>query len=162
MRTYHLKRAERLQSGIKKRIRRGLTLVELAIVLLVLGIIMGIVYANIDLGITDDAVKLQVKTSSKQVPVILQRYEMEYSPLPEGTELTVLSEQDANNPGWRPVDEDAVKDPWGNPYYICSGSRGRGICSYGEDGQPGGQGRAQDFDLRDRSTWPAWISGESQ
>ena len=55
--------AQQPQKGLKqalqrlrnRKARKGLTLVELAIVLLVLGVIIGIVYANLDTGAVDNA-----------------------------------------------------------------------------------------------------------
>jgi len=49
---------------LKQNIRKGLTLFELALVLLVLGIIIGIVYANLDIGVVDKAKKVKSKTGS--------------------------------------------------------------------------------------------------
>lgn len=146
---------------IGKKSRQGLTLVELAIVILVLGVIMGIVYSSLDFGITDDARKLQVQSSSKQLQIHWERYEFDYPPLEEGQPLTILSESSPEHEGWRPIDSDLVMDPWKKPYFICSDDTGkRQICSYGSDGQPGGEGTAADFYLTDKSSWPAWLSGK--
>ena len=46
------------------RLRRGLTLMELAIVIVVLGIIIGIIAANLDLSALDKAQILRMKTAA--------------------------------------------------------------------------------------------------
>ncbi|MEQ9362936.1 MAG: type II secretion system protein GspG [Leptospirales bacterium] len=142
-------------------LRRGLTLVELAIVILVLGVIMTIVIANLDLGIIDDAKKLQVKNAAKTLEFTMRRYEMDSAALTDGTRLGVLAQKNPNNPGWRPVDESLVMDPWGEEYFICLDDLSqKQICTYGADRQPGGAGDAQDFFLTDKTSWPAWLSGK--
>jgi len=132
----------------------------MAVVLLVLGIIMGIVYANLDLGITDDATRLAVKNASHQLELHKKNYEFKIGTLPENTSLEVLTKEDPNNPSWRPVSKEVVLDPWKRPYFICRDDNGKlQICSYGADGQPGGEGTNQDFKLTDDSSWPAWLKG---
>lgn len=146
-----------------KKNRRGLTLVELAIVILVLGVIMTIVYSSLDFGITDDARKLQVQSSSKQLQILWERYEFDNPPLEEGAELTALSENNPDVPGWRPVSRDLIMDPWKKPYFVCTDDQGRRqICSYGADGQPGGEDKSADYYLTDPSSWPTWLSGKRQ
>ena len=136
--------------------RKGLTLVELAIVLLVLGIIMGMVYGSLDFSAVDKAKVLGVKNNARKLQAYLQMYETENGRLEELTPLTAIV-------GKSPVDEEGVEDPWNNPYFICSDEQGqRQICSYGADGEQGGDGENQDFYLTDKNSWPAWLSGETQ
>jgi hypothetical protein len=41
---------------------------------------------------------------------------------------------------------------------MCSDTSGRlHICSYGKDGQVGGEGENQDFYIDDKSSWPDWL-----
>ncbi len=155
--------ASRNPNGQKRNgwLRKGLTLVELSIVILVLGILMVVLFANLDLGITDKAKKLQVTNASKQLKIWLDQYEYENERLEEGAALTILSQKNPNNPGWKPIDEQSVLDPWKNPYFICSDEAGeRQICSLGADGQNGGDGVNADFFLTNSESWPAWLSGK--
>ncbi|MCB1167546.1 MAG: type II secretion system protein GspG [Leptospiraceae bacterium] len=148
---------------IRSRLRKGLTLVELAIVLLVLGVIIGIVYANIDFGVVDDAKRVMFPAQAKTLESVWQRYEMSGAQIPEGSSLEVLAQKDPNNPSWRPVQPESVKDFWGRPYFICSNPQGyREICTLGADGQPGGEGENADFYVTDQSSWPAWLAGNKQ
>ncbi len=139
----------------KKNKRKGLTLFELALVLLVLGIIIGIVYANLDIGVVDKAKKLKVKqVQSKQIPILVQRFEEEVGPLNDGDSLEILTKKHENT-GWDPVDEELLKDPWNRFYIMCSDNEGTlHICSYGKDGQLGGEEENKDFYLDDQNTWP--------
>lgn len=146
----------KIKNTLKKR--KGLTLFELALVLLVLGIIIGIVYANLDIGVVDKAKKLKIKqVQSKQIPVLIQRYEEEVGPISDGASLEILSKKDENS-SWQPVDPEILKDPWNQFYVMCSDTQGNlHICTYGKDGQMGGEGENQDFYLDDQSTWPDWL-----
>ncbi len=138
--------------------RKGLTLFELALVLLVLGIIIGIVYANLDIGVVDKAKKLKIKqVQSKQIPVLIQRFEEEVGPLSEGDSLEILTKNHENT-SWQPVDPEILKDPWNRFYVMCSDTQANlHICSYGKDGNVGGEGENQDFYLDDPSSWPNWL-----
>lgn len=170
------KRWARLRSRLEKRIRSGksatgmggrrrsgLTLIELAIVILVLGILFTIVYRSINFGITDDARRLSVQASSKQLSFAWERYEFDHPQLEDNTPLTKLSQKNPDDPAWRPVDENLIMDPWKRPYFICRDENGeRQICSYGADGKPGGTGKDSDFFLTDPSHWPAWLSGKKE
>ncbi len=139
--------------------RRGLTLVELAIVILVLGIIMTILIANLDFSVVDQAKKLAVEHNAKTLEVTLMRYEMNNAALTDGTRLGVLAKKNPNNPGWRPIDEKTVLDPWNEEYFICLDDFGqKQICTYGADRAPGGEGENQDFYLTDKSSWPDWLT----
>ncbi len=143
--------------------REGFTLIELAVVVLVLGIIMSVVLYNIDFGVKDDAIRLKVNTNSKLLQSKWEMYEFDHAPVEEGNDLMILARKDPENPTWRPVDEDLVLDPWKRPYFICRDDVGeRQICSYGQDGEPGGEGKAADFYLTSKNSWPSWLSGAKQ
>ncbi len=136
--------------------KRGLTLVELAIVILVLGVIMGIVYANLNPGESlDKAKKLQIKALSNTLEAHWQSYELDNDVLSEGASLEALCQSSAT---WRGIKKEQVMDPWKRPYFICSDNSGaRQICTYGADGLPGGTGQNSDFYLSDQSSWPSWL-----
>lgn len=142
------------------RKRRGLTLIELSIVILVIGIIMTVVLVNLDFGVAEDARRTQVQSAATQLQTYWNRYEFSHGQIREGQDLTILADPTEAAAGWRTIDERLVQDPWGNPYFICRDNRGaRQICSYGQDGQPGGEGPDSDFYLTDRSSWPDWLQG---
>lgn len=143
---------------ITQKKRKGLTLFELALVLLVLGIIIGIVYANLDIGVVDKAKVLKVKQiQAKQIPILISQYEEKVGSLNEGDSLEILTKK-IEESDWTPVDEELLKDPWNRFYFICSDSSGEHhICSYGKDGKLGGDGEDSDFYLDDKNSWPKWL-----
>jgi general secretion pathway protein G len=160
---FKLNKGLRLSQKRSRKSRRGLTLVELAIVILVLGVIMGIVYSSLDFGITDDAKRLAVQSSSKQLQMAWERFEFDHEPIQDGATLEILTKKSDDNPNWRPIDKKLVMDTWNKPYFICSSPDGtRNICSNGADGSPGGSGKNADFMLTDSNTWPAWLSGSKE
>ena len=144
---------------IKSKIRHGLTLIELAIVILILGVIMAIVYSNLNpTEQIQNAKRLQIKSMATTLEANMTRYELENGALADGTKLSVLTQKTGT---WAGLKEDQVLDPWKRPYFICSDNSGnRQICSYGSDGVPGGKGEAEDFFLTDQSSWPAWLKAK--
>ena len=146
----------RKEKGFRKKLRNGLTLIELAVVMLVLGIIMAVVYGSLDVGgTTKSAKRLQVKASATILEVNLQRYALENGNLSDGTSLEILTQNSAT---WKALKPDQILDPWKKPYFICSDNAANSqICSYGADGKPGGSGENGDFFLSDQSSWPKWL-----
>jgi prepilin-type N-terminal cleavage/methylation domain-containing protein len=143
----------------KNKKRHGLTLIEIAMVLLVIAIIMGVVYANIDTGVIGKAQILSIKTSAQTIPILIEKYEFENISLNDGDSLKILTEKNPNNPGYRPSKKEAVTDPWGNFYFICRDEAGvKQVCSYGKDNAKGGEKENADFILTDESSWPQWLS----
>lgn len=133
--------------------RTGLTLVELAIVILVIGIIMTIVVVNLDFGVIDKAKIQQVKTQRNTFRSKMKIHSMEgNAPIQEGDKITILDG----------VDEDGGKDPFGRLYIFCRSDTGKmHICSLGADGEPGGEGENQDFFLTGQiKNWPAWLQNK--
>ncbi len=147
-----LRRAGRFAQLRRDPSRRGLTLVELAIVILVLGIIMVIVFTNLDFSVLNKAKLLQFQTAAKTLPLKYEVWKLSNPPLEEGTSLEIFTQRNPNDPTWSPVDKKLVTDPWGNPFYICNSPDGQPgqICSHGPEGT-GGVG----FLLTDETTWPA-------
>lgn len=152
-----------MRSCGKGRNRAGITLVELAIVLLVLGIIMSIVYAFVDFGIADDAVRTALQTQETTITMTVERYEMDNPPLEDGQSLEFLTIQSDEHPTWRPLKPSAVQDPWKQFYVIRYIEGKRQICSLGKDKREGGEGKNADFCVTDRSTWPdIWLGKKKQ
>ncbi len=142
-------------------LRSGLTLIELAIVMLVLGVIMSIVYANLNPGSALDKAKiLQVRQAASILETHLHRYELENQTINDGQPLTILTQ---SNGIWKGIKQELIMDPWKKPYFICSSTNGeRHICTYGSDGVPGGKGQNEDFYLTDQSSWPSWLASDKK
>ena len=154
---------EVLEDGLAKApesaLRRGLTLVELAIVLLVLGVIMAIVFSSLDLSVSDKAVALKIKNDARLLQIKISNFENETGLTIQDRESIEVLSQGNEETSWTPVNEDAIKDPWGNFYHIEKSESGSTeICTYGQDGDEGGEGKAADFCITQKSTFPAWLS----
>lgn len=125
---------------------RGFTLLEMIVVLVIIGLIMGLVGPRI-FGQADRA---KVDTAETQVRMLrgaLQTMRLDIGRFPTAEEgLRILVERPADPAvarRWRgPYLDDAVPmDPWGNPYQYAprpSGTQPITLYSFGADGKPGG------------------------
>lgn len=140
--------------NIKKTNReRGLTLVELLVVLVILGLISAIVVPqvmNFLGGARSDTARIQID----RLGGVLDIYRLNVGRYPTTEEgLEALLNAPANATGWRGpyVDNsDAFIDPWSAPYlYRAPGENGQPyvIESYGADGTPGGAGENADLSI---------------
>ncbi len=127
--------------------RNGLTLIELIVVLVVIGLLAGLVAPQI-LGRVSDARITTAKTQIELLGVALENYRLDNGVYP-GTQqgLEALRTRPSGAPdarNWRgPYLKKAVpSDPWGRPYiYRSLGDKNRSgfdIQTLGRDGKPGG------------------------
>ncbi len=127
----------------------GFTLIELMVVLVILGIIMGLVVPNV-VGRGDEARVTAAETDIRTIKQSLEMYRLHNSHYPSTDQgLEALSDEPSGSPepkNWRgPYLNSTPKDPWENPYgYINDGSEPT-IISYGADGSEGGEGINQDI-----------------
>jgi general secretion pathway protein G len=131
---------------------RGLTLVELMVVIVIIGLISGIVVFNV-LPAADKAAVSTARTDIKRLEAALTQYRLDMQSFPsqqQGLNALVELPQGARRPE-RYQTGGYVKglpsDPWGNPYvYLYPGEFGEyDIISYGRDGRPGGEGLDADI-----------------
>ena len=130
----------------------GFTLLEMIVVLVIIGLIMGLVGPRL-FGQAD---KAKVQTAGTQIKMLggaLQTMRLDISRWPTEAEglslLTTKPAGDAAN-GWAGpyLDGEVPIDPWGHPYQYSaqpSGNQPYTLYSWGADGKPGGEG--QDADL---------------
>jgi general secretion pathway protein G len=121
----------------------GFTLVELLVVLVILGLVMGLVAPRV-LGYLsssrDRAAELQIRSFNSAMDLFF----LDIGRYPSATEgLQALVTRPGNLARWNGpyLQQPSVPaDPWGNPYlYTAAGrSGGYAITSYGADGQKGG------------------------
>lgn len=135
---------------ITARLRQtGFSLLELLVVLVIIGLLVGYVgpryFAQVG--------KSEVKAARAQIKALedaLDQYRLSLGRYPDGEQgLAALFTKPAGEDRWQgPYLRKAVpKDPWGNPYqYRYPGEHGEvDLFSFGKDGQPGGEGNAADI-----------------
>ena len=136
-------------TSIRNR-ERGMTLIEILVVLVLIGIVLGIVGGNfISKGekAKADAAKIEIG----QISQTLDLYKLEIGRYPttqEGLQALISAPPGLpnwNGPYWKK--STLPKDPWGNEYrYSAPGQHGPyDIMSYGADGKEGGEGANKDI-----------------
>lgn len=141
----HATRTIRRRAAIVRR-KAGFTLIELMVVIVILGLLVGLVGPRL-IGQTDKAKVQTARTQIENFSMALMLYKLEFGKYPTSSEgLNALVSNGRENF----LEQDAVpSDPWGNPYvYVSPGKDGHDfeIISYGEDGSPGGTGYAADIE----------------
>ncbi len=128
---------------------RGFTLLELLVVMVIIGLLVGYVGPRYfsQIGKSEiKAARAQIDAFEKSIE--LYRIDTGHFPTTEQG-LTALFVKPANEPKWHGpyLKKEPPADPWGNPYiYRAPGQRGDfDILSLGKDGQPGGEGEAADI-----------------
>jgi general secretion pathway protein G len=130
---------------------RGMTLIEILVVLVLIGIVLGIVGGNfIGRGekAKGDAAKIEIGQISQALD-LLKLETGRYPTTQEGLQALIQAPPGANNwngPYWKR--STVPKDPWGNEYKYISPGQGGGpydIISYGADGKEGGDGPNKDI-----------------
>ena len=125
-----------------RRSRRGFTLVELLLVLVILGILASLVLPKFT-GRTEQARVTAAQTQISTFGTALDAFEVDTGSYPRGQDgLNQLVAAPADVPNWRGpyLKSDIPADPWGRPYiYECPGRlnpAGYDLRSMGPDGQP--------------------------
>lgn len=133
--------------------RRGMTLVEIMIVLAIIGSIMALLLPRIA-GSQDKANARQAKIQIGQLSQALTMYYSDCGKYPQS--LEGLLTQDASCTNWGPEPyykppggSKEILDPWGNAYtYNLEGGQFV-IKSLGKDGADGGSGNGADISSED-------------
>ena len=122
---------------------RGMTLIEIMVVITIIGLIAGLVGVAV-MRQLDSAKKMTACNQIKEFEQALELYKLEKNQYPgteEGLQALVTTKK---------IKAAAVpKDPWGKDYvYIFPGQHntdGFDIMSYGADGREGGTGDGEDL-----------------
>ena len=131
-----------------------MTLIEILVVLVLIGIVLGIVGGNF-IGRGEKAKADAAKIEIGQIGQALDLYKLEVGRYPsssDGLQALVAAPAGAanwNGPYWKK--SQIPKDPWGNEYrYTSPGSKGAyDILSLGADGKEGGEGANKDISSGD-------------
>lgn len=157
-----LKRNWKLRK-IFQRARKGLTLVEIAVVVLILGALIAIVAININPGeLKDDTAALQLRKDAQELQMHLERYAAKYGNYPsEEQGLKALIEKPTvgdNIPeNYTPLikNKKGIEDPWGTPYILRYDNEGNyEIITLGKDKKEGGEGKNKDFNILNDNEYP--------
>ncbi len=133
---------------------RGFTLIELMVVIIILGILVGYVGVRI-MGKPEEARRTKARVQMETLETALKLYKLDNAIYPSTEQgLQALVEPPAVGvlpKAWREggyLEKAKVpKDPWGNDYvYLSPGIHGDfDLISYGRDGEPGGEDEDADI-----------------
>jgi general secretion pathway protein G len=143
-------RAVRAAQPVMAVARRGFTLIELMVVLVIIGVLAALIVPNV-LDRADDARGTAAKTDVNNLMQALKLYRLDnqrYPSAEQGLQALVAKPTVAPVPGnWRPYVDKLPNDPWGRSYvYLNPGVKGEiDVMSLGADGQPGGEGKNADI-----------------
>ena len=129
---------------------RGMTLIEILVVLVLLAVIMSVVAGNY-IGRGEKAKADAAKIEIGQISQTLDLYKLEIGRYPttqEGLQALISAPSGVSNwngPYWKK--QSVPKDPWGNEYKYTSpgASAPYEITSLGADGKEGGEGVNKDI-----------------
>jgi general secretion pathway protein G len=136
------------------RDRRGFTLIELMVVIVILGILAGLIVPRI-MGRPEQAKQLKARMQIESISTALKLYKLDSGAYPTTEQgLQALVEQPSTGDApknWRQggyLEKGKVpKDPWGNEFiYLSPGVHDDvDLISYGADGAAGGEGKDADI-----------------
>ena len=131
----------------KLRNKRGFTLIEIMVVVVILGVLAAIIVPRF-LGRPDEAKVTKAKVDIKSLEEAIGLYKLDNGSYPstdQGLKALVSKPEIGKIPTKYPDGGYLRKvpvDPWGNAFlYLSPGREGRDfdLVSYGADGQPGGE-----------------------
>lgn len=126
--------------------RRGFTLVELLLVLVILALIAGLVLPGI-IGKAESAKAKAASSSISRISMSVETFYLDTGNTPSS--LEELVNEPAGVKGWNGpyIKNSLLNDPWGQPYqYRVPGEHGDfDIQSFGADRQRGGEGNNADI-----------------
>jgi general secretion pathway protein G len=136
--------------GMKRYVERGMTLIEILVVLVLLAVIMSVVAGNY-IGRGEKAKADAAKIEIGQISQTLDLYKLEVGRYPttqEGLQALITAPAGVTNwngPYWKK--SSVPKDPWGTEYKYQSPASNAPyeIISLGADGKEGGEGANKDI-----------------
>ncbi|WP_336297582.1 type II secretion system major pseudopilin GspG [Marinomonas mediterranea] len=143
-------------AAFNKRKQSGFTLLELMVVLVILGALIGLIAPNI-LGRADEAKVTVAKTQMRDLVNALNLYKLDNGNFPSTAQgLEALVSKPSGFPearNWKSGGylSKLPKDPWSNEFvYVSPGSTGDyDLISLGSDGREGGDDDAEDLSASD-------------
>lgn len=138
-----------------KKNQKGFTLIELMVVLVILGTLMGILIFNLsDSGIDEKKARVQMIASKAHIEMGLFNFQQKFGRFPnsdEGLEALVSAPPDIDSslyPSRGFVSKKHILDPWKRVYrYQLLEDGNYDVYSLGADGAEGGEGKNADIHL---------------
>lgn len=135
----------------------GLTLIEMLVVLVIIGVIAGMIVMNVA-NRPDEARVTTAKTDMRTISAALKMYRLDNGDYPTTDQgLAALAVKPTTEPlprNWSPEGylERPPQDPWGHPYvYRYPANDGNfELKSLGKDGKPGGEDINADLEANAR------------
>lgn len=157
-----------MKKGKKIQKRKGLTLVELAVVVLILGAIITLVALNIKPDtLKNQTAGLKLRKDANEIQMYLEQYADRYGKYPteeQGIMALVEKPTIGDVPdNYRPIvkNKKAILDPWGTPYKLKFDDSGNvQIITLGKDKKEGGDGLNKDFDILKDEEYPEEFAGK--
>lgn len=147
---------KRKQSFLRFKNKKGFTIIELMVVLVILGTLMTVLFVSLsDSGIDEEKAKFKMKADRAKIEAALFRFKNDVGRLPtedEGLEVLVNCSPDIDSSRCKKwlSSEDALLDPWQHPYiFRVNENGGYDIISLGADGAEGGEGQNADINLKE-------------
>ena len=136
--------------SLRKALRNsgGFTLVELLVVIIVLGLLVGLVGPRL-FGRVGQSKTATARAQIELLGASLDQYRLDIGAYPSASEGLEALTRNPNKPKWNGpyLKKGVPKDPWGNAYKYrcCPGQNGDyDLWSEGADGAPGGEGENAD------------------
>lgn len=131
-------------------LRRGFTLIELMVVLVIIGVLSALIVPNV-MDRLDDSKVTGARADIKSLMQALRLYKLDNQRYPTAEQgLDALVKKPTASPvppNWRGYLPTLPADPWTRPYqYVFPGVKGEfDVFSFGADGQAGGDGNNADI-----------------
>ncbi|HMO17381.1 MAG TPA: type II secretion system protein GspG [Oligoflexia bacterium] len=147
----HINKSRIIKSDILGN-QSGLTLVELLVVVVLLGLIFTVIGSSV--FSKGEAAKAELNLSRmNSLKQEISRYRLTFNSYPRSLQDLVRPNAEVQKSGRlfsAIVKEDELQDLWGNPYVYRLENDGRSysLTSFGSDGVTGGEGPGQDVTVR--------------
>ena len=135
--------------------RKGFSLLELMIVIIILGLLSALVLPNL-IGKAESAKRKLVCIQMKQIEEALKSFKFDngiYPTTEEGLEALIKNPDPERYTNYAPTgyleSKTLPRDPWKHPYIYINDDNGIDIISLGADGKEGGEGDAKDITLQE-------------
>ena len=129
----------------EKRNDRGVTLVEMMVVVIIVGLLAGLAAFYVIPRLLESR-QTKAKSDIETYAGAVEMFDMKCGRLPNTLDELLEKEIDGKKVGPFVKGDSIKKDPWGNEYdYQKIDSREFEITSYGKDGRPGGEDENADI-----------------